>query len=326
MKTSLKTLLFISGLLVASYGLKNYFRLSSSADLQIHFVMPIEHQALRDIIAGFQEALARDVTTPIHYTVHNAQGDANLQRSILQSLMREKTDLIVPISTTTTQMSLKIIKDKPLLSLAAMYTEADRKAHQLTGVLDEISMLQFATFVAHVTPSKGMIVLVHSADDRRVTDAQEMEALLKSKGFSVKRLMIQTLNDLYTLSQSLPATATALLIFKDNLVASGITVLKKATEEKKMLLITADEGTVKSGAPLGFGVTEKDIGREGAKLAAQILKGTSPAAIPIQHLRDLKVFVNSKFVQQNPAFQDLLEKVCTTNGYELVVTQNGDSK
>lgn len=326
MKTSLKTLLFIIGLILISYGLKSYFRPSSSPALQIHFVMPIEHQALRDIIAGFEESLSREVATPIHYKVHNAQGDANLQRSIFQSLMREKTDLIVPIGTTTTQMSIKIIKDKPLLSLAAMYTEADRKGHELTGVLDEISMSQFATFVEQVVPAKSGVVLIHSADDRRVQDALEMETILKSKGFSVKRLMIQTLNELYTVSQSLPSTSKALVIFKDNLVASGITVLKKATEEKKILLITADEGTVKNGASLGFGVTEKDIGRDGAKLAAQILNGASPAAIPVHHLTDLKVFVNSKFMEENPSFQSLLEKICKKNGYQSIVTQAGESK
>lgn len=309
------------------YGLKvKFLDAHPSETLAVHLVIPIEHQALNDIVAGFEETLSAQLPGKVSYKVHNAQGDANLQRSIFQQLAQEKAALVVPVTTTTTQLALKLIKDKPILSLAAMYREADRTGHQITGVLDEIEPTQFVSFLKAIHTDSSRVVVIYSADDRRVKEATELEGLLKAQQIPVKRLMIQTLNDLYTISHSLPQDTGSVVMFKDNLVASGVTVLKKVCDDKKILLITSDEGTIKKGASLGFGVTEKDIGIEGGKLAVKILTGTPIQTIPIQHLSDLKIFVNVQFLEKNETLKPLLEKISTQHHYRLVLIQTETSK
>jgi putative ABC transport system substrate-binding protein len=116
------------------------------------------------------------------------------------------------------------------------------------------------------------------------------------------------------------------VILKDHLVVSGITALTKICDKKKIMLVTSDEGTVKSGASLGFGLTERDIGKEGGKIAAQILNSTAIQTIPIKHLSDLKVFANPKFLEKNKSLQPTLEKICHQYHYQLVTTQAEASK
>jgi putative ABC transport system substrate-binding protein len=326
MKTSIKTILLLIALIAIGYALKLQFKTSQKSPLTVHLVIPLEHQSLQDIVAGFKEALSSHLQKKVSYKVHNAQGDVNLQRSILQKLAQEETDLIVPVGTNTTQLTLKLIKNKPILSLAAMYKEEDRAGHQVTGVLDEIELDKFVSFLQQLHPIHSQIVLIHSTDDRRMKDALKIEQLLKTRKLLVKRLLIHTLNDLYTISHALPKNTYSVVILKDHLVVSGITALTKICDKKKIMLVTSDEGTVKSGASLGFGLTERDIGKEGGKIAAQILNSTAIQTIPIKHLSDLKVFANPKFLEKNKSLQPTLEKICHQYHYQLVTTQAEASK
>ena len=328
MKVSIKTITILTTIALIGFFIKSKFFKNTGTPnhLQIHFVIPLEHQALNDIVNGFKESLSAELPGKVAYNVHNAQGDPNLQRAILQKLAQEKVSLVVPVGTTTAQMALKIIKDKPLLSLAAMYSEADRKGYQVTGVLDEISLSKFSDFLTLLHTAPSTIVLIHSTDDRRLKDAIEMEKKLKARKIYVKRLMVQTLNDLYTISQNFPSGTHSVIMLKDHLIVSGISVLKKACDKKKIPLITSDEGSVKSGASMGFGVTEKDIGIKGGKMAAQILTGTPVKNIPIQTLSTLKVFINPQFLKTRPCFQEILEKICQQNNYLLVKTETEDTK
>ncbi|MFN7662442.1 MAG: ABC transporter substrate-binding protein [Alphaproteobacteria bacterium] len=326
MKKIFKVMAVAAGLAALVYAIKQKTSSPSQAIFTVHFVLPLEHQALKDIVQGFRETLSKSMPGKIHFKEHNAQGDANLQRSILQKLSQEKADLVVPIGTTTTQSTVKLIKQTPILSLAAMYTETDRAGHQLGGVLDEISINQLTSFVETIHNPSGTLVIIHSTDDRRVKDALEMESQLNKKRIRTKRMMIHTLSDLYTLSQNLSNQTSSVVILKDHLVVSGIAVLKKACNEKKILLITSDEGTVKSGAPIGFGVTEKNIGQEGAKMAIKVLSGTPIEKLPIQHLAQLKIFVRSEFLANNPSFHTVVKKTAQKKNHQLIIISNGEPK
>lgn len=326
MKKIFKIMAFAAGLSALVYAIKQKTLSPSQAIFTVHFVLPLEHQALKDIVQGFRETLSEAMPGKIEFKEHNAQGDANLQRSILQKLSQEKANLIVPIGTTTTQSAVKLIKQTPLLSLAAMYTETERAGHQLGGVLDEISINQLTSFMETIHNPAGTLVIIHSTDDRRVKDALEMERQLNKKKIRAKRMMIQTLSDLYTLTQSLPKETSSVVILKDHLVVSGITILKRVCEERKILLITSDEGTVKNGAPIGFGVTEKDIGKEGGKMAHKVLSGTPIETLPIQQLSQLKIFVRSEVLATKPDFRSLVKNTAQQNNYQLIIISNGKSQ
>lgn len=326
MKSIVKIIFLVIILAIIGYVARFHLSSSPSESIKIHFVLPVEHQSLLEIVEGFQESLSNQLKREVRYKVYNAQGDVNLQRSLLQKLAQESSSLVVPVGTNTTQLTLKLIKDKPILSLAAMYTEADRKGYLLTGVLDEIPEDQFVSFLKNVHAPSSKIIIIHSADDRRVKEAIEIERLLKLQKIQVKRLMVHTLNDLYTVSQSFPPHTESVIILKDNLVVSGITVLKKACDQKKIALITSDEGTVKHGASMGFGVTEKDIGRAGGTIAASVLKGSPIQSIPIQHLRDLKVFVNMDYLKTHKNVEPLLRELCARNKYQLVLVKTEAKK
>ena len=75
---------------------------------KVGIIIPIEHQALNEIAQGFQDTLRELIKQPIKFKIGNAQGDANLQHAIITQMRDANYDLIVPISTTVTQMTASI--------------------------------------------------------------------------------------------------------------------------------------------------------------------------------------------------------------------------
>ena len=73
----------------------------------IGIIVPMEHKALKEIVDGFTGQLEGK-----SYKVLNAQGDPNIQKAIITQLAREGCEILVPIGTSTSQMTLNLAKDK----------------------------------------------------------------------------------------------------------------------------------------------------------------------------------------------------------------------
>ena len=81
----------------------------------------------------------------------------NIQRAIIQKFINQKVDLIVPVATATTQMAISMVKNQPILGLAAMLPNSvvinHGLADRLTAVRDEIDSAKQIAFIQHVLPN-----------------------------------------------------------------------------------------------------------------------------------------------------------------------------
>ena len=73
----------------------------------------MEHAALTDMVAGFNDSLKAAYPHPVTVNIQNAQADIKLQRSILERFKGQKVDVVVTIGTSTSQMALSIITLSP---------------------------------------------------------------------------------------------------------------------------------------------------------------------------------------------------------------------
>jgi putative ABC transport system substrate-binding protein len=208
--------------------------------------------------------------------------------------------MIVPIGVAATEMSVAMVKQQPIVSLASDFSDADRKKLNpcnIVAVHDEISPQQELKFIHAVYPQLKNIVLVHSADDKMFPEVKATQDAAAQYGFNFKHVMVQTLPDMYSVAQSIPQDTQAIFVLKDNLIVSGIDTLAKLAAQRHIPLITSDQGSVQAGAGFALGVHEKQIGIEGGKLAAQILAGKDACSLPIVDMTNLSVFVNQKALQ-----------------------------
>ncbi len=265
--------------------------------ITIGIIEPLQHKAMDEIVAGFTESLAKDFHKRYVIKIENAQNDNNLQRAIFQKMKDANYDMIVPIGTTPTQMAISMIKNQPIVSLAAKFSEGDRsklKSCNIAVVHDEIPAEQIIKFIREVYPNITNIALIHSSSDKVLPEVNDTIAVGKSYRLTVNHFMASSLPELMAVAQALPPSTQAIFILKDNLIVSGIGTLSKLAEQRKIPLITSDEGSVEAGATFALGVLEKQIGIEGGELAKKILEGASACSLPIHEMNHLNIFVNLK--------------------------------
>lgn len=308
----------------------------------IGILMPMDHMALREIVAGFQETLTQLSETPVEFKIQNAQGDMNLQCSIIQQFLSQKVDMIVPIGTTATQMTVKLAgRQQPIVSLAALHprhastqagvqpqstlkspTEHQSKIHEkeqplmLTGVLDEIGPKRPLELLAQVIPSLKKITLVHSGSEKIFPEIEELMLYAKNKNLIVQKLMIQSLPEIYTISRLIDQDSQAIFILKDHLVVSGIKALVREANRKNIPVVATDEGSVKEGAAFALGVKERSIGEQGARLAHQVLSGRPAHTLPLEVMNKLVVFCNEKACLEQKVSSHLIKSIAEKSGYE----------
>ncbi|WNZ98316.1 ABC transporter substrate binding protein [Streptococcus iniae] len=93
---------------------------------------------------------------------------------------------------------------------------------------------------------------------------------------------------------SLMQTADALFVPTDNTIASTMTMLGQLSLEHKVPIIGGSTDMVDQGGLLTYGTNYKALGKQVGKQAVQILKGKSPAKIPVEKPANVQVHVNVK--------------------------------
>jgi putative tryptophan/tyrosine transport system substrate-binding protein len=293
----------------------------------VGIILPMEHRALREIVDGFKAALSERYRRPLQFKVVSANNDVNMQRALIEQMRDQKYDLIVPVTTGTAKMAASLVKHIPLVALAAEYSDTERQQQRLQGqqnqqrrrdqqaqqdcnvavVNDEIDKLLIVDFMRQVYPQLHKISLVHGVFDKAFKEAERVAAAVAMAempsygangrvrhGIVLQRLMVHNLSELYSVGMAVAADSEAILVLKDSLIASGIHTLVKIAQQRRIPLVTADDGTVKEGASFAVGVEERQIGAEGGVLAAQILSGKVAHAcqLPIVVMSAPTVFVN----------------------------------
>lgn len=312
----------ISLLLFLSFAFLSGCHSESSATKKVGIIIPIEHKAMNEIVAGFTDTLSKEFPQPIKFKIMNAQGDLNLQRSIIQQMKDEHYDLIVPIGLGPTQMAVAMTHNQPIVSLAATFSEQERsqlKKCNITVVHDEISPQQIIDFVHKTYPKITHLTLIHSASDKIFPDVKIAVTAGKKVGIEIQPMMVPTLSELYSISNALPSGTQGILVLKDNLIVSGISTLSIAAQKKEIPLITSDQGSVQDGAAFALGVHERHIGIAGAKLASAVLGGQPVCSLPIVDMTQLTLFVNKSSLLKEKQSFEILRAAAGQQHYELEV-------
>ena len=303
---------------------------NSREELTIGIIEPLEHTAMTEIVAGFSDTLQKLYNKPVKIKIANAQNDANIQRAIIQKMHDSNYTMIVPIGVGTSQMSLAMVHEQPVVSLASDLSENDKQTRHpcnLAVVHDQISSEQLIQFIHAVYPQLTELTLVHSAADKVFPEVTATIKAGEKYGIHVKHIMVSSLPELTTATQALPSDTQGIFVLKDSLIVSGISTLAKAAAIRHIPLITSDQGSVQDGATFALGVHEREIGVEGAKLVAEILKGKSICDLPIVEMKNLTVFVNHTALQQANLNAAPITETATAFHYktELVDTTRGES-
>lgn len=286
---------------------------------KIALILPVEHQALTEMMEGFTEEL-KSLEQDLEVIVQNAQGDPNLMKAMMNQAQRQSYKIIVTVGSEATLMAQNTIKDIPLIGLdvtAAVQQNQDN----LTGTR-ESSVEESFNILKLIKPTLKKVTVIHSASEKAVQQMKTLQDYAHQQGITVQLLMVQTMPELYTMRKQIAPDSEVLFIVKDHLVVSAVPTLLESAEELKIPLISCDEGSVKKGVALAFGVSESDIGRKGAQLAQKILKeGVSPKTLEMIPMPAQTVFVNRSSAQNQGLSVETLQKDLQARGMRVIFVE-----
>ncbi len=287
---------------------------------KVAIVIPTSIQAMTEITRGFEETLRKEYIGPIEFKVANVQGDANLEHATLQELSDENYDIIAPVGTDATSMAISITKKNNIVSLASDLSDQQRsqlKPCNVAVVHDEISNEQQLAFIHAAYPEIKRITLFYSASEKIFPEVEDAKKAAAKFGISIHGIMAPTLPDLQVAANNMPSDTQAIFILKDSTMVSGIAQLVHIAKARHIPLITSDDGSVQNGAGFALGVHEKQIGIEGAHLAAAILAGKNACALPIVEMKKLTVFINPKSMKSFGASIEPIQKMAKKMHYQI---------
>ncbi len=257
-------------------------------------ILPMEHAALSQITQGLKEELEQKMGKSVVLKIKNAQGDSTIQRAIIEQLVREQCNLLIPVGTSASQMTLSLAPKQKILCLAADATllQVNQK-FQATSLSDELNIMDPLSFLHMAFPDIHKITLLYSSSEKVAKEIPLVCQIAQTFGIQVQRLMVQNMGELYTISQGISSDSQAIFILKDHLIVSGIQTIVQQAQIRKIPVMTSDEGSVIEGASFAIGVKEASIGHQGALLAKAILEGAPPQSIAPQTIQGpFPLFIN----------------------------------
>lgn len=227
--------------------------------------VPMQHKAMDQIVLGFREE-ALKLMPDLEVKVVNAQGDSHVLRSMLQQALHKNIDFFLPIGTQTTQMAVSLVKDKPVIALAAL---PFKHKNCMSMVDDEIGVKDFVGFLSKL-PRHQHLSLVHSSSEKVMPIVKSLKQDSLKLGIELQTLMVHSQPEIISAIKALHKDTQGIVMLKDHLVVSGVSILAQEAKKRQIPVISSDEGSLQAGAHLAFGVHEADIGRKGAILVKRI--------------------------------------------------------
>lgn len=263
------------------------FAFANKADaIKVGIVMPIEHEALNKISKAFQETVKKHpLGKNVHFKIANGQGDLQLENTQISQLFSQNYDYVIPISTGSTSRVLAKLMHHPNRSVLALASKDHKTPKKLNfaRVEDEIPMESMFQYLKALIPELKSFAIVYSSSEKIFEEVSDLEQVTKKHGVHLQKLMVHSLHEIPELLPSLKKDNQLIFILKDNLIAHGISMLIPIGKKLGIPLVTSDEGTVREGADLGLGVSEHEIGIQGAKLF-------------LKHLEEKKSFKDMKSI------------------------------
>lgn len=267
--------------------------------VQFNDVIDVE-DAAAGVMNGFRESGLRE-GTDFEVKTLNAQGDMATVSALIDASITGGADMLVTFSTPTLQAALRRARTIPVvynyvasgLKAGAGKSNTDHVPN-VTGVSlqpanDEALMLLKAEF-----PSIHRIgTLYCPAETNMVVAKASLDASAKKFGYDVVYVAADTATDVPDAAAALTSRdIDAVLQIPGNLTASAFGSIADAGRKAHLPIFAFQKTQAIGGAVVVIARDYKDSGRHAAHLAARIMRGESPAKIPLEDFAKTNLIVN----------------------------------
>ena len=262
--------------------------------------MADSEESEKGIVDGLREAglvEGRD----FEMTIRNAQGDMATLNALVDAALTAKADLLMTLSTPTLQAAIRKAPKLPIVftfladpATAGVGRSFTDHLPNVTGVFTRGAAEEVVALLRECLPHARRIgTIVVPSEVNTVFNKDQLASAAKKMGIELVAVPAST-------SAELPDAALAMCSMKidavcqvaGNLTATGFTGIVKAAQGAKLPAFGFMSSQAAQGAVAVVALDYYDGGRETAQLAARVMRGESPASIPLQPLTKSKTIVN----------------------------------
>ena len=253
-----------------------------------------EHPALRAAVNGFKAEVVRQGFVEgrdVAFDDQHINFDRTLIPQLLTNAAAKKPALIVAVTTPVAQSSIRVVTDKsiPVVFMsvvdpvvAKIVPSWDRGSETHTGATLYPDFDASLAFVRQLLPdAKRLGIPYNPGEDNDISNMKEMRAAAPKHGFAIAEVGIDSPNDIAQRLQSLQGKVDAVFVIQSNILQTSLPVIAAATQRMGVPAINTLDTPVRQHQFLAaHALSYERMGANAGRIAARVLKGEKPAAIP----------------------------------------------
>jgi ABC-type uncharacterized transport system substrate-binding protein len=259
---------------------------------KLQMVLYLETAPAEDAVDGIRDGLrAAGLVEGRDYTLEmaSAQGDMATLSSLLDRVASDGTELLLTLSTPTLQTALQKVKRIPIVFtfvadplVAGAGRSNEDHLPNVTGVYTVGAYADTAALLAQAFPSWRRVgTLFAPAEVNSVHNKDLWVKACAAHGIAVETVAANSPSELADAALALAARPIdAITQIADNQSSAGFTAIARAGLRAGKPVVGFMGPAVEQGAAFAIAVDYHQAGAEAAAKAAEVMRGTSPAAIP----------------------------------------------
>lgn len=267
---------------------------------KVAIVQPMEHTSLNEIRDSIKAELKASMGDKVEIIDKNGNGDIALLPSIMQSLVSEGVDMIIPIATPSAQAALSATTTIPIVFsacsdpvAAGLVTDLAQTTGNITGVSDAIEVSEIFSLAKELTPNAKTFGFVYNKSEvNSAANIEKAKAYCDANGLKYKEAIANTTADIQQAAASIANDVDAFFTPDDNTVASSMSVYVQVADGAKKPIYTGADSMVRDGGTATVGINYTTLGKQTAQMAARILGGEKISDNPVEKINDVARLIN----------------------------------
>lgn len=276
----------------------NYFQqtevIPSVKKIKIGVVLANDSDLLTKTLKGLEAELKRlgynEQNSEI--IIQNANGDIPTTSMIINNFLNSNVDIIVPISTVSTQAAYKLVKDRPVVFatvadpfiIGVGKSDTDHPAN-ITGVYGLAPIKGMLKAAREFFPNNFKLgCLWNPSFPNSVHNVKFLQKILDTiPNTKFVGATFASSADIYQAAQSLTnKKIDAFVLVPDLQVYASFEAVVKAAQAANIPIFTADVERLGDGALMVYGYQYELSGKQAANIIHRIINGESPKNIPYE--------------------------------------------
>jgi putative ABC transport system substrate-binding protein len=234
----------------------------------------------------------------VSFTVEQADGNRTTVTELTKKFAAAHFDLVIPIGTMAASTVADQIKDVPVVFAfvfdpVGSKIAADWKSsgNNTTGSSSKTSAPMLLRTLRKLAPVHTLAVLYTPGEKNTEVQLADLQ-LLKDFQITILPVPLKSRAEVLAEVSQLEGKVEAIVLTGSSIVGDAAAQIVVLANKAKIITATQSDDHMDKGVLLGVTVNPGAVGRLAGKKAAQVLRGTKPAALEIEALKSSDVSLN----------------------------------